>query len=71
MEREFTAVIWREKELFVSLCPQLDVSSFGRTQKEALENLKDAVELYVQEEPEFKPMLSRKNPVLKSFKVAV
>lgn len=42
----FTAVIWKEEDQFVSLCPQLDVSSFGSTQKEALENLKDAVTLF-------------------------
>jgi len=69
MEREFTAVIWKEEDLFVSLCPQVDVSSFGRTADESLKNLKDAVKLYTQEEPMVVSALSKLHPILKSFKI--
>ncbi len=43
-----TAVIWQEDDIYVSKCPELEVSSAGDTPKEALENLKEAVELYLE-----------------------
>ncbi len=46
----FTAVVWKEGEQYVSLCPQLDVSSFGDTVREAIEHLKDAIQLYLKDE---------------------
>jgi len=46
---EFTAVIKKGEKQFVALCPELDVASQGHTIDEALENLKEACELYVEE----------------------
>lgn len=46
---EFTAVIRKGEKLFVALCPEVDVVSQGKTIDEALENLKEAVELYIEE----------------------
>ena len=43
-----TAVVWKEGGNYVSLCPQMDVSSFGSTKKEAVDNLKEAVTLYIE-----------------------
>jgi predicted RNase H-like HicB family nuclease len=43
-----TATLWREDETYVSLCPELDVSSCGDTPDEALAMLKEAVELYLE-----------------------
>lgn len=43
-----TSVIWKEGDVFVSKCPELEVASAGDTQEEALENLKEAVELYLE-----------------------
>lgn len=43
-----TAVLERENDGFVSLCPELDVASQGQTVEEALANLKDAVELFLE-----------------------
>ncbi len=42
-----TSVIWREGDVYVSKCPELEVSSCGDTPEEALKNLKEAVELYL------------------------
>jgi predicted RNase H-like HicB family nuclease len=39
-----TAVIVREDDGFVSLCPELDVASQGNTREEARANLVEAVE---------------------------
>ncbi len=45
----FTAVIRKGEKQFVALCPELDVVSQGYTVEEAIENLKEAVELYIEE----------------------
>ncbi|MBL7162736.1 MAG: type II toxin-antitoxin system HicB family antitoxin [Anaerolineales bacterium] len=43
-----TATIWREDDSYVSLCSELGVSSFGNTPDEAIDMLRDAVELYLE-----------------------
>lgn len=48
MERgNLTAVIWAEEGVYVSKCPELGVASAGDSPKEALNNLKEAIELYL------------------------
>ena len=47
--KSFTAVIRKGEKQFVALCPELDVVSQGYTVEEAIKNLKEAVELYVEE----------------------
>ena len=47
--KSFTAIIKKGEEQFVALCPELDVVSQGYTIEEALKNLKEAVELYIEE----------------------
>ncbi|MCH9044860.1 MAG: type II toxin-antitoxin system HicB family antitoxin [SAR324 cluster bacterium] len=44
----FTAVIEREGDGYVALCPQLDVASQGETVAEARANLKEALELFLE-----------------------
>ena len=46
---EFTAIIRKGEKQFVALCPEVDVVSQGYTVEESLANLKEAVELYVEE----------------------
>jgi len=46
MRRSLTALIEREGEGFVSLCPELDVASQGATIEEAKANLREAIELF-------------------------
>ena len=43
----FTAIIEREGEGFVALCPEMDVASQGRSIEEAMNNLRKAVELFL------------------------
>lgn len=47
---EFSAIVTKENRWFVSLCPELDIASQGKTQEEALKNLKEAVKLYLEDE---------------------
>jgi predicted RNase H-like HicB family nuclease len=44
----FTAILEREGNLFVALCPELDVASQGSTVEEATSNLREAVELFLE-----------------------
>ena len=41
-----TAIIEREGEGFVALCPELDIASQGESVEEARANLREAVELF-------------------------
>jgi predicted RNase H-like HicB family nuclease len=44
--KQFTAVIEREDDGYVSLCPELDIASQGNTVEEARNNLIEAIELF-------------------------
>jgi predicted RNase H-like HicB family nuclease len=46
MNKRLTAVIHREGEGFVALCPELDVASQGDTIEAARDNLREALELF-------------------------
>jgi len=45
-----SAAVHHEGEWFVSWCPELDVASQGHTVEEALSNLREALELYLEGE---------------------
>ena len=45
-KHQFTAVIEREENMYVSLCPELDIASQGKNVEEARENLQEAIELF-------------------------
>lgn len=49
MTRRFTAVITREEKWYVARCLELGVVSQGKTIDEAQVNLKEAVELYLED----------------------
>ena len=49
MKLDFRIEIFKESKLYVSVAPELNVSSFGSTQKEAKASLKEAVELFLEE----------------------
>ncbi|MEE9591845.1 MAG: type II toxin-antitoxin system HicB family antitoxin [Thermodesulfobacteriota bacterium] len=44
---DYTVVVWKEKEGYVSKCPELGVASAGDSVSQAVENLKEAVALYI------------------------
>ncbi|MGB5530602.1 MAG: type II toxin-antitoxin system HicB family antitoxin [Ignavibacteriaceae bacterium] len=45
-KRSFTAIIEKEENMYVALCPELDIASQGINVEEARENLKEAIELF-------------------------
>lgn len=46
MERVFSASVWKEDDWYVAQCLDVDVASQGKSEKEALENLKEALRLH-------------------------
>ena len=46
MVHKLTAIIEREGDGYVSLCPELDIASQGDTIEQARDNLKEALELF-------------------------
>jgi len=68
MERiTLAAVLHREEDLYVAECPQVGTVSQGYTVDEALDNLKEATELYLEEFP----LPSIGKPLLTTFEIAV
>ena len=49
--KHLTAVLHQEEELFVAFCPEVGTTSQGNTVEEALANLREATELYLEEFP--------------------
>lgn len=44
----FRAEVFKEEDLYVAVCPELDVSSFGATVDKAKESLREAVEAFIE-----------------------
>ncbi len=47
--RTFTAVLHKEEDMYVAECPEVGTVSQGYTIEEAIANLKEAMELYLEE----------------------
>ncbi len=48
MSKRLTALIQREEDMYVAMCPELDVVSQGETVEIASDNLREAVELFLE-----------------------
>jgi predicted RNase H-like HicB family nuclease len=49
--RTYLAIVLNEGELYVAECPEVGTVSQGRTVEEAVANLREATELYLEEFP--------------------
>jgi len=67
MSKTFTAVIHREEQWYVAECPEVGTASQGHTIEDAVENLREATELYLEEFPTTK----NPQPILTTFEIAV
>jgi predicted RNase H-like HicB family nuclease len=65
MKRSFAATVWREGSWYVSQCLEIDVASQGATEEEALENLREALELH------FEPPQATRPPKLRTVDIEV
>lgn len=66
MTQTFTAIIHKEENWYVADCPEVGTVSQGQTIEEAIANLKEATELYLEEFP----MSEINHPILTTFDVA-
>ena len=48
---QFISIVWKEGRHFVAQCLNVDISSFGKSKKEAVKNLEEALELYFEDRP--------------------
>ena len=67
MSRTLSAILHREQDLYLAECPEVGTVSQGGTIEEALANLKEATELYLEEFP----LEEGERPLLTTFEVAV
>jgi predicted RNase H-like HicB family nuclease len=61
----FTAVVHKEDELYVAQCPEVGTASQGETIEEAVRNLQEATEVYLEEFP----LVQTYRPILTTFEV--
>lgn len=64
MTYTFTATFVKEGRWFVARAVELGVVSQGRTLDEAKKNLREAVELYLEDEPDLTQQAMRRRPLL-------
>ena len=50
MKLDLTAAVWQEDDWFVAECVELGIASQGRSEDEAMSNLREAVLLYLQDD---------------------
>lgn len=66
---DLQSVVWKEGDHYISQCLDVDVSSFGKTKKEALIMLQEALLLYFEDIPLPKKTERVKNPAIASVKL--
>ncbi len=47
----YTAVVYKEEDMYIAKSPEVGTVSQGKTIEEAVQNLKEATELYLEEFP--------------------
>lgn len=63
----FSAILWKEGKLQIAWSPELDIASQGKNVEEALSNLREAIELYLEDEDAKIP--TSKSPILTTLSV--
>lgn len=63
--RTLTAVLHKEENMYVAECPEVGTVSQGHTVEEAIANIKEATELYLEEFP----LPETEKPILTTFEV--
>ena len=66
MKQMLSAVIHKEEDMYIAECPEVGTVSQGKTIEEALNNLKEATVLYLEEFP----MKVESKPLMTVFEVA-
>jgi predicted RNase H-like HicB family nuclease len=62
----FTAIVHKEENLYVANCPEVGTASQGESIEEAVKNLQEATELYLEEFP----IKQTYRPIMTTFEVS-
>ena len=63
----FSAILWKEGKLQIAWCAELDIASQGKKVEEALANLREAIDLYLEDEDAKIP--TNRSPILTTLSV--
>lgn len=63
-------VVWKEEKWFVARSLEVEVASQGKTEKEAANNLREALELYFEDEPK-QDLTKIEHPKLQRFSLSL
>jgi len=61
-----SAVVYKDEDMYVAKCPEVGTASQGSTIEEAIDNLKEATELYLEEFPHKR----FPHPIMTTFEVS-
>jgi len=67
MNKLFIAIVHKEANLYVAECPEVGTASQGTTIEDAIVNLQEATEVYLEEFP----LEETQHPFLTTFEVAI
>jgi len=68
MSLKITVIVQKEENWYVAKCIENNVASQGKTIEEALSNLKEAIQLYYEDE---KPEIEEKQVLITTMEVAI
>jgi len=69
-KKTLSAIVHKEERLYVAKCPEVGTTSQGSSIEEAVDNLKEATELYLEEFPK-EGILPSSFPIITSFEANI
>ena len=66
--KQIHAVVWKEDKWYIAKALEVEVTSQGSTEKEGLDNLKEALELYFEDQADIE-LTHINNPKLQSLTI--
>lgn len=68
--KKLHTIVWQEEKLFVAKALEVEVTSQGKTEEEALINLKEALELYFEDQKDIN-IIKVEKPKLKDLSIHI
>ena len=65
----YQSVVYQEGKYYVAQCLNVDISSFGESEQEALANLQEALELYLEDAPNTAVATSVEHPTVHTLRL--
>ncbi|MFZ5392561.1 MAG: type II toxin-antitoxin system HicB family antitoxin [Patescibacteria group bacterium] len=69
MTYRFTTIITKEGKWYVARCLELEVVSQGKTVEESQKNLKEAVELFLEDQPNPRKFATKSYPIVTTLEL--